>query len=339
MHEAAREALEIAQAIGDPYGSDAALEYLGSVAAERGDPEQAIEFLDRALRLAGEIGDRSVEASAWIRMGQVRYYLGELAQAQRALERALEISSSTGEQRYAVAAYPLLALVLLALGHVEEAITRAQAGLREAERLGIPYLVGVALRVTGEVAGRAGVERAGVEPAQCFEESMRILRGIGAQAELAHSLAAYGRYQHSCGDERRSAGLLGEARALYTCCGMVAALARLDEATSSWLSPGQARVRLPAASAPTGRPLQDDEWVEVLWTVEAPEDEQVTGKAARRQGRVLRMLGEAAGQGAAPTVDALAAALDVSQRTIERDLAALRQAGHEVVTRGSRQIS
>ena len=96
------------------------------------------------------------------------------------------------------------------------------------------------------------------------------------------------------------------------------------------------RLRLPRAGAPTGRPLRDDEWVEVVWTVAALEDETIAGKVARRRHRLLRLLREAKEQGAAPTVDDLAAALEVSRATIKRDLAALRRAGHEVRTRGSR---
>jgi len=82
--------------------------------------------------------------------------------------------------------------------------------------------------------------------------------------------------------------------------------------------------------------LRDDEFVEVVWTVAAPEDDEISGKAARRRHRLLRLLREAAGQSAAPTVAALAAALDASARTIKRDLAALRAEGHDVRTRGAR---
>ena len=110
------------------------------------------------------------------------------------------------------------------------------------------------------------------------------------------------------------------------------------EVVTAWetAQPGRVTLRLPRADAPTGRPLRDDEWVEVAWTVEAPEDEAIPRKTARRQHRLLRLLHEATEQGAAPTVDHLAEALGVSRATIKRDLAALRRAGHEVRTRGSR---
>ena len=75
----------------------------------------------------------------------------------------------------------------------------------------------------------------------------------------------------------------------------------------------------------------------MTWTIAAPEDDEVAGKAARRRHRLLRLLREADAQSAAPTVTALAQALGVSERTVKRDLAALRAAGHAVRTRGSRR--
>ena len=59
---------------------------------------------------------------------------------------------------------------------------------------------------------------------------------------------------------------------------------------------------------------------------------------ARRRHRLQRLLTEAEAQGAAPTVDDLARALGVSRATVKRDLAALRQAGMAVRTRGARTL-
>ena len=106
---------------------------------------------------------------------------------------------------------------------------------------------------------------------------------------------------------------------------------------SAWKSPQpqQATFLLPSASAPTGRPLHKDEIIEVIWTIAAPEDNSISGKADRRRHRLLRLLREATAQFAAPPIAALSTALDVSERTIKRDLAALRAAGHPVSTRGT----
>jgi DNA-binding transcriptional ArsR family regulator len=99
----------------------------------------------------------------------------------------------------------------------------------------------------------------------------------------------------------------------------------------------QIEVRLPRLSAPTGRPLQDEEYVAVVWTLSTPEDSTIGSEVDRRRQRLLRLLGEASEQGAVPTVYDLAGALQVSQPTVKRDLAALRRAGHQAHTRGSRR--
>lgn len=101
---------------------------------------------------------------------------------------------------------------------------------------------------------------------------------------------------------------------------------------------GQLRSTLARRSARPGKPLAQTELVEVTWTVDAgPEDLEVArrqGPPALRQVRVLRLLTEALDQGAVATTEDLARALQVSTRTIKRDLAALRAAGLATPTRG-----
>ncbi|MCP4427510.1 MAG: tetratricopeptide repeat protein, partial [Chloroflexi bacterium] len=87
------------------------------------------------------------------------------------------------------------------------------------------------------------------------------------------------------------------------------------------------RVTLAAIDAPLGRPLTSEEMVSVRWTIRAPEDATISGKAARRRRRLRRLLAEAKEQGAAPTDNDLAQALGVSRRTILRDMERLVKTG------------
>jgi hypothetical protein len=98
----------------------------------------------------------------------------------------------------------------------------------------------------------------------------------------------------------------------------------------------QITIRLPRADAGRRGPLRADQMTTVTWTVSAPQDETIISKKARRQHRLRRLLREAQEQGAVSTVNALVDALDVSENTIRRDLAALRRAGYDVPTRGRR---
>jgi hypothetical protein len=84
-------------------------------------------------------------------------------------------------------------------------------------------------------------------------------------------------------------------------------------------------VLLPRADAPIGRVLTDDEQTTILWTVESVADRQVRNKTQRRYQQILRLLHEAQAQAAVPAYHHLAAALAVSERTILRDMAALRR--------------
>jgi DNA-binding SARP family transcriptional activator len=337
--KAAQEALEVANAIGDPYGEDIALHDLGLAALEQGSPTQAIPFFQRALRIAREIGDRALEPEALSELGRAYHHLGDLERAQETLEQSLSMIPISIVQSQVPAVHAYLTQVFLAADRDDKALAHAHAGLQEAKEIKEPWSLGLTHRVMGEVAEHLGQDKTGTEPVPHFEESIRILREIGAEAELARSLAAYGLYLRRSAEvnqAQRGVALLGEARSLLKKLGMAGDLARLEAQVAARLSPGQARVRLPRAEAPTGRPLRDDEWLEVTWTVAAPEDEAIINKVARRRHQLVRLLQEANEQRAAPTVSDLAAALEVSQVTVKRDLAALRQAGHRVRTRGSR---
>ncbi len=96
-------------------------------------------------------------------------------------------------------------------------------------------------------------------------------------------------------------------------------------------------VHLPRLGVPTGRPLRQEEWLEVRWTVSSPQDRAFENKVERRLFQLERLLCEAQTQGAAPTVSDLALALGNSEATIKRDLALLRQRHTQLSTRGSRK--
>ncbi len=88
-------------------------------------------------------------------------------------------------------------------------------------------------------------------------------------------------------------------------------------------APGSRTISRSLPAAHSSEPVQ------VQWTVDAgPADaalKRAQGAIALRRTRLTRLLREAELQGASPTVAQLAQALDVSPRTVKRDLAALRQ--------------
>ncbi len=94
-------------------------------------------------------------------------------------------------------------------------------------------------------------------------------------------------------------------------------------------------VQLPAASAPTGRPLTEDDFVDVVWAVSRPDDWKTNEPGERRIARIGRLAQEAVDQGALARIVDLAQTLAVSERTIKRDLAEMRRRGWQPRTRKS----
>lgn len=109
-------------------------------------------------------------------------------------------------------------------------------------------------------------------------------------------------------------------------------------ASSDQLQPGQMRTVLTRRQAPHGRRLRELDMVEVIWTVDAGQDDLLIlnqqGRTALRHHRIQRLLTEALEQGAAATQEDLAQALQISVRTIKRDFAYLRSQGVTLPTRG-----
>ena len=105
------------------------------------------------------------------------------------------------------------------------------------------------------------------------------------------------------------------------------------------LRSGQIRVILAKRQAGHGRPLRQTELTEVTWTVDAgAEDRQVQaehGLRRLRQVRLQRLVLEALAQDGVASQEDLAQALQVSVRTIQRDVQELTGQGLYLPTRGN----
>lgn len=122
------------------------------------------------------------------------------------------------------------------------------------------------------------------------------------------------------------------------------AAAIVEEAQACFLGggdqtrPGQVRVILADRRARPGRPVDEIPKVEVIWSIDAgQEDIEVLrrfGRRGLRQVRIQRLLSEAIEQGGVATQEDLATALHVSVRTIKRDCAELEAQGVYLPTRG-----
>jgi DNA-binding SARP family transcriptional activator/predicted ATPase len=311
--------LAIKRAIGDRQGEAIALYNLAVGYRDGGEGELARHCCEESLAIARDIGSRRLVAYALTYLGLIAEKLhtsepaspADLAAAEDYYTQALAIRREIGQWALANDSRAGLARVALAQGRIDEALTWIEESLDWIAKHGVEGIGDIQLVYL--TAYRVFVAAKRDDQAQtAIEAAHDLLLAWGVELD-DHGRRALIEdvWPHS------------EIVALY--------LMTLGEPARH-----QIQVRLPHADAPTGRPLHADEWVEVTWTVAAPEDAAISGKAERRRCQLLRLLSEAAKQSAAPTVRNLAAALGVNERTVRRDLEALHGAGHDVRTRGAR---
>lgn len=108
--------------------------------------------------------------------------------------------------------------------------------------------------------------------------------------------------------------------------------------TSEQIRPGQVRVILVKRNVSHAHPMSETRTEEVTWTIDAgAEDREVQhqyGRQALRQVRIQRLVAEALEQNAVASQEDLAQALNISVRTIKRDVATLREQEIYLPTRG-----
>ena len=308
-----------------------------------GDDERASADAEKARRYFGEIGDHARQAQCVEVIAGVAGRNGRRAEAQRLLEESLQDLARTGNRVLEGQHLRSLALLHMSSGEPRDALAILDRADRLCVETGLDDLAvellsirGTAILATGDVEEAVAATRRAVE---------RLAPGVERVYLVyhRHALATKAAGSH---DEARLAALEAHRLLETTLEGLGAgeregAVERVPEhreivAVWTGLSPRSVQVRVPAVGTPTGRPLGEDELRQVTWTVADAEDDLVASPIDRRRRRLLRLMTEAEKQGAVPSIVQLAETLNVSPSTVGRDLAALRSAGHHLITRGLR---
>lgn len=338
------ETVQLAQQVGDQRHEALARSNSASIRSDMlGDDERAEIDIAFTLQYARKNGDKSTEAHALGTLAEIARRRGQLPAARQYLETILPTMSARGEHFSYLQLQRTLALIHLDGGQTHKAImllTKAEAMCQE---LGLADLA-VSMQA---IRGKALLEGNQIgEALNATSEAVQQLK-LGVDQDYLvyfwHSevLHAAGQSAEATKFSNQAYVALLEALQGLSPEQKQMSLTRLPEhraIVAAVQGEGVKRVKwqLPRVGVPSGRALHADEWVTVTWTVESPDDQRIQGKKAHRQHKLLRLLQEAQEQDGAPRVNDLASALNVVPKTIKRDLAQLRQAGHAIKTRGTR---
>ena len=341
--EAAREnlyaAIEIATRTQNINGLTASQWQLSRVASCMGQHAEARQAAERwnalCLQTRGYSPDSVLSSDAYVLAGELdlaEHDLGEF------IVRA-EVNEPVEDGRSSLMQFITLGRLRLAQGRFAEALVPLEYALRiwrdkmRTVELYPPLLHALAAWHSGDAqAARASLQLAeqalGDSEIARFNVLLHFVR-YKVSDQIEHLWAAHLEIQ-------RQAALFQEARLRADFLNNIQLHQEIEVCWQARCRAPQ-RVMLARAGAPLGRALTAAEQISIEWTVDAGETDaeilRCAGSVSLRRYRLLRMIGQARAQGAAPTDDDLAAALGVNVRTVERDIAALRAEGKNIATR------
>lgn len=303
-------ALDLSRTAANQMGIALGLSNLGITYTKLARLEAAVQAFDEALAIDQAIGRRHGEAHALHGRGVAQRDLGHLSEARADLLQARAIRQDLAERDMLVATEADLALLELAAGDAA-ALARAGAHMQAMLETLVPA-DRADLRAHVYYSAYAVLQQRGEQAAAQNYLGMAIL----AMQEMAAALppAAHQR-------------LLQNDPLL---CKISAARHQTVRIVTT---------RLARADTPLGRRLEPGDYIEIQWTLTAPEDLTLAAADARRHQVLQRLLQEAVDQGAAPTDSDLARILGVSRRTILRDMARLPHQQDPRPTRRRRRMS
>ncbi len=314
------------------------------------DPNMAAQQIKKALQIQIELNAHSRQCFILSQLGLLYFWSGELEESQHHLEQAIKLGAQIKDIHGEMNARIWLIEIKIQQGLYPQAREMATLGLQSSLEHQCPneeqqfkrLLATTEYQTKNFVSALEIIE-------ECLPESGKHL-GVRIYGFYAFHLLHF-KILSALRLESRALKALSLARSnleiefqnfpVSERAGLRKAIPVLNEIIllCEQLLEQNSIVQLASRDAPIGRSLQAHEYRQITWTVRTPEDDQILDKTKRRQHQLERLCSQALEQGAAPTVDDLARALDSSVATIKRDLAALRANGVNLETRGTRATS
>ena len=295
------QALEIRQKIDDQWGISISLGNLGSAYRLMGDYQNALQHYAKALKVNRGMGRRRGEGYNLHGRGLTYLDLNDLQSAQTDLLAAYEIRVELAEVENQLETIAGLGIVSICLNQLQDArayLHEIESRQKRSHRTSLRQWTHYAAFSIHQALGNQSNALAHLHQAQ------------QAMQSLANSLPEK--------DRERYYQNFPLNRQIQTA---------VSQHTH------KIEMQLVHKDVPLGRKLTAKDYTSILWTITDLEDQTISSTAKRRHHIIQRLIQEAEHQNATPTDQDLATALNVSRRTILRDMKTLNNAGITLPTR------
>lgn len=190
------EALLAYQQANDRLGMAGVYNNIGFVLRTQAYYPAAIEAFQKALAIYKETGQIEGVALIHSNVGRTYAFSGDLPRALEQLSHGLALSQEAHTDWITVKIHRTLGSVFMQSGQWPQALQHARQARALAESLGSDEDLGATVRLLAEIAAAWPAGRLG-NPAALFQQSISILRQVGAQDELERAELAYNQYTSS----------------------------------------------------------------------------------------------------------------------------------------------
>ena len=219
-------ALALYRELGNRREEGYTLNNLGETARLCEDYDFAISCYQEALEIYRETGERVQQMMALSNIGAARVGQKQHVSAEAALQEVIRMAGSQGYYGLSET-HRYLAEALLAQEQIEESLESARQALFLGQEKDCQEHIGAAWRVLGMIAAATASqpsingERHDAE--SCFTQSLRIFTHIGMEAERAHTLFKWARFEGMNDHRERAAAMSREAQEIFARLGIKSA--------------------------------------------------------------------------------------------------------------------
>jgi predicted ATPase len=199
------------EAIENLEGIGQVLHYMGTLASQQGDFEEAQASMEDSLAIRQQLGDSRQSASLLGNLGIVAVRQGHLGQARQLFKQCLALRRQVGDRWGVANVSSNLGLLMLDLGDADQARHLLEEAVAIHRDLGDRWSIGNALNNLGNVMRDAFDEETAD---RLYDESLTIYHDLGDKWALAYLLEDVGQLASRRGDAERAYCLVGAAATL-----------------------------------------------------------------------------------------------------------------------------